>query len=140
MEGEGRRALSPLPSAIAMDLFDGPDDFLGDAGGRDPGEKTAALKALAEGSAAEVAGVVAALHDAKDGSLQAEVSLSLLRGQVHRDAAVVDGVLQYLAELGDGRCVRPMEQVLVQASAALTEHQAWRARHIVQKIRRFGRK
>ncbi len=52
----------------------------------------------------------------------------------------VELVLDCLAEVGDGRCVRSMEAALVSARDVLTEHQAWRARHIVQLIRRDHRR
>lgn len=49
-------------------------------------------------------------------------------------------LLAALEVLGDGRCVRAMEAFLAQWSSHLQEHEAWRARHIVQVIRRGGRR
>lgn len=49
-------------------------------------------------------------------------------------------MLGALEELGDGRCVRAMEAFLAQWSSRLQDHEAWRARHIVQVIRRGGRR
>lgn len=48
--------------------------------------------------------------------------------------------LDFLEHHGDGRCVRGLEQALAQHGALLDDAQAWRARHIVQVIRRAGRK
>ena len=49
-------------------------------------------------------------------------------------------LLAALEVLGDGRCVRAMEAFLAQWSSRLQDHEAWRARHIVQVIRRGGRR
>lgn len=74
------------------------------------------------------------------GELQAEV-VELLTGRLdemgHGD---IEHVLDCLAAIGDGRCVRGMERLLVQGWQSLSEHQAWRTRHIIQVIRRGGRK
>lgn len=48
--------------------------------------------------------------------------------------------LDALETLGDGRCVRAMEAFLAQCAGHLSDHEAWRARHIVQVIRRGGRR
>lgn len=48
--------------------------------------------------------------------------------------------LDALETLGDGRCVRAMEAFLAQCAGQLSDHEAWRARHIVQVIRRGGRR
>jgi hypothetical protein len=48
--------------------------------------------------------------------------------------------LDALETLGDGRCVRAMEAFLAQCAGQLLDHEAWRARHIVQVIRRGGRR
>lgn len=48
--------------------------------------------------------------------------------------------LNALETLGDGRCVRAMEAFLAQCAGQLSDHEAWRARHIVQVIRRGGRR
>lgn len=49
-------------------------------------------------------------------------------------------LLAALEVLGDGRCVRAMESFLALWSSRLQDHEAWRARHIVQVIRRGGRR
>lgn len=49
-------------------------------------------------------------------------------------------LLDVLDALGDGRCVRAMEAVLAAVGPQLPDHHAWRARHIVQRIRRGGRR
>ena len=62
---------------------------------------------------------------------------------LHRNAEVFDDIeaaLDCLATIGDGRCVRAMEALLMERPAAMNEHQAWRARHIVQLIRRDHRR
>ena len=56
------------------------------------------------------------------------------------DHATVEAALLTLERVGDGRCVRTMEAALAEHQDALTSHQAWRARRIVQRIRRFWRK
>jgi len=52
----------------------------------------------------------------------------------------VDRFLTFLEQHGDGRVVRTLEALLAQHGATLTDAHAWRARHIVQSIRRGGRK
>ncbi len=52
----------------------------------------------------------------------------------------VDRVLACLKTVADGRCVREMEALLVERGAELSDVHAWQARHIVQVIRRSGRK
>ncbi len=52
----------------------------------------------------------------------------------------VDRVLACLKIVADGRCVREMEALLVERGAELSDVHAWQARHIVQVIRRGGRK
>ncbi len=54
--------------------------------------------------------------------------------------AGVDRVLACLGQIADGRCVREMEALLVDRGAELSDVHAWQARHIVQVIRRSGRK
>ena len=56
------------------------------------------------------------------------------------DRAGVERILDCLDAIGDGRLVRTMEEVLAARGTQLGEHHAWRARHIVQRIRRFGRR
>jgi hypothetical protein len=55
-------------------------------------------------------------------------------------AEAIDVALQALELVGDGRCVRPMEALLADRPTGWSDHQAWRARHIVQVIRRGGRR
>ena len=62
-----------------------------------------------------------------------------------RDLPVLPGPmrtrwLDALARVGDGRCVRPLEAAMAAHGQHLDDHQAWRVRHIVQVIRRGGRK
>lgn len=52
----------------------------------------------------------------------------------------IEATLDALAELADGRVVRRLEEVLATRGPELSQHQAWRARHIVQVIRRAGRR
>ncbi len=52
----------------------------------------------------------------------------------------VDRVLACLKQIADGRCVREMEALLMDRGAQLSDVHAWQARHIVQVIRRGGRK
>ncbi len=52
----------------------------------------------------------------------------------------VEATLDALGELADGRVVRRLEAMLAARPAGLSDHQAWRARHVVQKIRRGGRR
>jgi len=52
----------------------------------------------------------------------------------------VDRFLTFLELHGDGRVVRTLEALLLHHGAVLSEAHAWRARHIVQWIRRGGRK
>ncbi len=56
------------------------------------------------------------------------------------DRDAVERVLVCLDTIGDGRLVRPMEEALHAHGTRMSEHHAWRARRIVQRIRRFGRK
>jgi len=52
----------------------------------------------------------------------------------------IERALASLGVLGDGRCVRTMEEALLHQAPVFTEHQAWRGRHIVQLIRRDHRR
>ena len=52
----------------------------------------------------------------------------------------VDRVLAALKQIADGRCVREMEALLMARGDELSDVHAWQARHIVQVIRRSGRK
>lgn len=71
---------------------------------------------------------------------QVEVALRLGRAPNALGAQGVDALLACLEVVGDGRCVRAMEESLASAGAELAEHPAWRARRIVQLIRRGGRR
>ena len=125
-----------------MDLFDGPDDFLDGGGAEDavPADIQPLLDQLQHESKTERTAAVSSIHEAGLAALQDRVCAALHEQSNAKDAAFVDAVLAYLDEHGDGRCVRPMEEALVANGPLMTERQAWRARHIVQKIRRFGRK
>ena len=72
--------------------------------------------------------------------LQAEFAAALGRhlATISRDDRAK--MLDFLEQHGDGRCVRPLEALLAQYGALLDDGQAWRARHIVQIIRRDRRK
>ncbi len=86
---------------------------------------------------------MAAVDDTKaggHGELQVALTDFFFERAEHLDHGDVERLLDCLAELGDGRCVRGMERVLHQRWQHLSEHQAWRGRHIVQLIRRGGRK
>ncbi|MCO4760728.1 MAG: hypothetical protein KC502_04445 [Myxococcales bacterium] len=72
--------------------------------------------------------------------LQNEVAAVLRDRGAALDKAGIELTLDVLAEIADGRCVRVMEEALMNQAGTLTEHQAWRARHIVQLIRRDGRR
>lgn len=75
------------------------------------------------------------------GHLQVELVAALHRLVVRGAAAEqIDGALLALEQVGDGRCVRPMEALLAEHLTGWSEYQAWRARHIVQVIRRGGRR
>ncbi len=74
------------------------------------------------------------------GELQDAIAQQLRDRAPELAFAGVETALDCLATLADGRCVRTMEEALLRQSAALTEHQAWRARHIVQLIRRDHRR
>ncbi len=52
----------------------------------------------------------------------------------------VEVSLSFLESCGDGRCIRAMEQLLHRHGLDLSEAHAFRARHLVQVIRRGGRK
>lgn len=71
---------------------------------------------------------------------QSDVADQLGRYAARGDTLAVDILLDCLQAIGDGRCVRAMESVLADHGNKLGDHQAWRARHIVQAIRRGGRR
>jgi hypothetical protein len=125
-----------------MNLFDGPDDFLDDSDDSDavPADVAGLLAGLRSDELAQVQAALAEITVQELAAVQDEVAQLLLNKAWCADVALADQVLAFLAKHGDGRCVRPMEEALHENGRKLTEHQAWRGRHIVQKIRRFGRK
>jgi len=70
---------------------------------------------------------------------QDDVALRLMDLQ-SLDHSQQSALLDVLDALGDGRCVRAMEAMLAAVGPQLPDHHAWRARHIVQRIRRGGRR
>ena len=72
--------------------------------------------------------------------LQATVAGRFHRNLTRLDAESRTSYLDCLQAIGDGRCVRPLEALLADCGTLLDDHQAWRTRHIVQVIRRAGRK
>jgi hypothetical protein len=70
---------------------------------------------------------------------QEDLSLRLMEPE-SLNHTQLSALLDVLDLLGDGRCVRAMEAVLAAKGGELPEHHAWRARHIVQRIRRGGRR
>ena len=125
-----------------MDLFDGPDDFLGEDDAPDtvPADLKEVVGALNSDDPATVIGAITAVREGGLAQLQDRVAAAMERlgGALGDDG--IDAALDCLDELGDGRCVRPMEAFLHAHGAGLSGNRAWRARHIVQRIRRFGRK
>jgi hypothetical protein len=108
---------------------------------------------IAEGGV--VAGLVVAALRSEDGefvvralaeaqrrqlaTLQVEIA-AVLRRHASLGHDGVELALSALDALADGRVVREMEAVLAEHGPALSRHHAWRARHIVQRIRRAGRR
>ena len=72
-------------------------------------------------------------------TLQVEVA-RLLDRHAELGHADIEAVLDATEALADGRVVRAMEATLAAHGGALGRHQAWRARHIIQSIRRSGRR
>lgn len=70
---------------------------------------------------------------------QEDVALRLME-PASLDHLQQSALLDVLDGLGDGRCVRAMEAMLAAVGPQLPDHHAWRARHIVQRIRRGGRR
>lgn len=87
--------------------------------------------------AVQAAAAIAALgvHEAQDA-----VAQRLMQGPTELGRERVERLLDCLELIGDGRCVRTMEAVLHRHGLALDDHHAWRARHIIQAIRRAGRR
>lgn len=85
--------------------------------------------------------VAAALEAARRSAslLQVEVAKVLDR-HAALDHATVGKLLDAIEALADGRVVRTMEATLAAHGGALDRHHAWRARHIIQSIRRGGRR
>lgn len=71
---------------------------------------------------------------------QVEVAERLRQGPAELGHGRVEAFLQALEAIGDGRCVRTLEALLADRGLELSEPHAWRARHVVQVIRRAGRK
>ena len=121
-------------------------DFLGDDAGGNGSE--AAVDATYVGLVAHLEGddlpaalaAVDTIAERSVAALQVPVARLLYDRSQHLQFAQIERILDCLATVGDGRCVRVMEAVLHERHFQLTEHQAWRARHIVQRVRRAGRK
>lgn len=125
-------------SADEADLF----DFLsGDSVLRVERPELTPIRAqLADGDLTVALAAVREVTSQGRAELQAEVVellASRLKDMSHLD---IEAVLDCLSEIGDGRCVRGMERLLVEGWQTLSEHQAWRARRIIQVIRRGGRR
>jgi hypothetical protein len=120
-------------------------DFLG---GSEPTDATGAVNSVELAmqqrlAGDDVAAVLAAVRDAERQGL-AGVQVAVIE-RLGRDPRAlghigVDTVLHYLDALADGRGVRAMETVLAERGSELSDAHAWRLRHIVQRVRRFGRK
>ena len=80
------------------------------------------------------------IAQAELGSLQDQIVEMFIRRVGEMRHEHIESLLDCVSEVGDGRCVRPMERLLHERWASLSEHQAWRARRIIQHIRRDGRK
>ncbi len=87
--------------------------------------------------AVQAAAAIAAL-DVREA--QEAVAQRLLQGPAELGREKVERLLDCLEAIGDGRCVRTMEAVLHRHGHVLDDHHAWRARHIIQVIRRAGRR
>lgn len=74
------------------------------------------------------------------GDLQESIAECLQRNSPDLTPTQRSLFLDALEALGDGRCVRAMEAFLAARAGLLLDHEAWRARHIVQRIRRGGRR
>ncbi len=104
------------------------------------GLATLAARALAAGDPDLAwAGVRLTLHGAVV-ALQSPLAEALDRHLLAWNRDQRAAVLDFLDAHGDGRCVRPLEALLVRHGAALDDAQAYKARHIVQAIRRARRK
>jgi len=73
-------------------------------------------------------------------NVQIQIAQRLLRGPAQLGHARVDVLLRALEGMGDGRCVRAMEQLLHEKGGELSDAHAFVARRIVQGIRRLGRR
>ncbi|GEM_PF-3365004 len=131
------------------DFLSGDADFLG--GDNDlaaltappsvvPADVASLQQGLGSTDVAVVIQSLGAVTEQRVEPLQDQVATLLLSDVERLGKAGIDAVLDCLEAIGDGRCVREMERALYESGDKLSEHQAWRARHIVQKIRRFGRK
>lgn len=73
-------------------------------------------------------------------NVQVQIAQRLLSGPAQLGHARVDALLRALEGMGDGRCVRAMEQLLHERGGELSDAHAFVARRIVQGIRRLGRR
>lgn len=81
-----------------------------------------------------------AAHVLQAHEVQMVIAERLARDPQALSHAQIDRFLACLEQLGDGRIVRPLEALLHQHGTTLSEVHAWRTRHIIQSIRRAGRK
>ncbi|MSP91878.1 MAG: hypothetical protein EXR79_08790 [Myxococcales bacterium] len=113
-----------------------PDPLLA---GLDPVAAALALRVASADPQQAVAAVAEATR-LRLATVQALVAERLACAPAAFGHAGVDAFVAYFDALGDGRCVRGLEAVLADHALALSEAHAWKLRHIVQRIRRFGRK
>ena len=120
-----------------------PDFLAGDVDHAPPVERsdlTALRRRLLANDLVDALAAVDEMATSGHAELQAELTTFFYVQTENLDHDAVERVLDCLASVGDGRCVRGMERVLHERWQHLSEHQAWRGRHIVQSIRRCGRK
>ena len=107
-------------------------------------EHGALVRLLQRAAAAEAPeSVIAAAHaiaHLEARAAQLPLVARLRRGPAGLGHEGTDAILGCLKVVADGRCVREMEALLVERGAELSDAHAWQARHIVQVIRRAGRK
>jgi len=126
-----------------LDLDDLPD-FLDGNNEHPPAAERSDLASMRQRlTSPDLAAALAAVDEMAKGGhaeLQPELTDFFYNQAPHLVHEEIEKVLDCLAKVGDGRCVRGMERVLHERWQVLNEHQAWRGRHIVQSIRRGGRK
>ncbi len=125
---------SGLPDFLAGDSSTGVSDDATDA------SSMAVLSQLQSEPLDDAMSAVETVHGQSLLGLQRAVAQLLYDRSSGLEFDQIERILDCLAAIGDGRCVRVMESILHERHFDLSEHQAWRARHIVQKIRRAGRK